>query len=201
MFKLTLDLVILRERIVTKNKMLTYLPIGRHPTENAQKGGWDGGPCNKTSHNREVTTLTSLSLCSYLKVGWMSTVPCDSKRKNGQMSIPTLHNQSRGVLDISLLTSREASHGKCWGGRRRESNIYRCYVWLHQATRELGGRNRHSLLLDYPQLVEMEVMAYLRKHKTTIDVQTMLELLSNMLSEYYQELLHTTEVDRWIAKW
>ena len=27
--------------------MLTHLPIGRHPTENAQKGGWDGGPCDK----------------------------------------------------------------------------------------------------------------------------------------------------------
>ena len=150
MFKLTLDLVIMRERIVIKNKMLTYLPIGRHPTENAKRGGWDGGPCNKTFRNREVTTLTSLSSCSYLKVGWMSTVPCDSKGKNGWKSIPNLHNRSRGVLDIFLLTNWEASHGKCWGGRGRESNTYRCYVWLHQATMELGSRNRHSLLLDYP---------------------------------------------------
>ena len=166
-----------------------------------KRGGWDGGPCNKTFRNREVTTLTSLSSCSYLKVGWMSTVPCGFKGKNSRKSIPNLHNRSRGVLDISLLTNREASHGKCWGGRRRESNTYRCYVWLHQATMELGGRNRHSLLLDYPQLVEMEVMTYLGKYETTIDVQTRSELLSSMLSEYYQELLRTTKVDWLIMKW
>ena len=139
MFKLTLDLVILRERIVIKNKMLTYLPIGRHPTENAQRGGWDGDPCNKMFRNREVTTLTSLSSCSYLKVGRMSMVPYDSKGKNGRKSIPNPHNWSRGVLDIFLLTNWEASHGKCCGGRGRESNTYQCYVWLHQATMELRG--------------------------------------------------------------
>ena len=148
-----------------------------------------------------VTTLTSLSSCSYLKVGRMSMVPCGFKGKNSRKSIPNLHNRSRGVLDISLLTNREASHGKCWGGRRRESNTYRCYVWLHQATMELGGRNRHSLLLDYPQPVEMEVMTYLRKYETIIDVWTRSELLSSTLSEYYQELLCTTKVDWLVAKW
>ena len=64
---------------------------------------------------------------------------------------------------------------------------------FHQATMELGGQNRHSLLLDYPRPVEMEVITYLRKYETTIDVQTRSELLSSMLSEYYQELLRTTQ--------
>ena len=47
---------------------------------------------------------------------------------------------------------------------------------------------QHSLLLDYPLLVEMEVITYLRKYGTSIDVQARSELLSSMLSEYYQEL-------------
>ena len=100
MFELISDLVILRERIIIKNKMLTYLPIGRHPTENAQRGGWDGSPCNKMFRNREVTALTSLSSCSYLKVGWMSTVPCGIKGKNSRKSIPNPHKstyQSGGI--------------------------------------------------------------------------------------------------------
>ena len=63
------------------------------------------------------------------------------------------------------------------------------------------SRNRYSLLLNYPQPVEMEVITYLRKYETTIDVQIRLELLSSMLSEYYQELLHTTKADRLKVKW
>ena len=66
---------------------------------------------------------------------------------------------------------------------------------------ELEGRNRHSLLLDNPQMVEMEVITCIRKYETTIDVQTKSELLSSMLSEYYKELLRTTKVDWLITKW
>ena len=52
--------------------------------EKCTKGG-DGMEVlvTKCFRNREVTTLTSLSSCSYLKVGRMSMVPCDSKGKNG----------------------------------------------------------------------------------------------------------------------